>query len=114
RARESPLPANGTQEIMLVRPLLEIPKARLVATLARAKIAFAEDASNRDPRFTRARLRQVMPALAREGLDARRLARLAGRLRRAGGGVETGGGGAGGGRAPGRRVQRGGSCFAVR
>jgi len=88
-ARESPLPANGTQEIMLVRPLLEIPKARLVATLARAKIAFAEDASNRDPRFTRARLRQVMPALAREGLDARRLARLAGRLRRAEAAIET-------------------------
>src|SRR5262245_19409198 len=83
-ARESPLPANGTQEIMLVRPLLEIPKARLVATLARAKIEFADDASNRDPRFTRARLRQVMPALAREGLDASRLARLAGRLRRGG------------------------------
>src|SRR5262249_42932480 len=74
-ARSSPLPANGTREITLVRPLLEIPKARLVATLARAKIAFADDASNRDPRFTRARLREVMPALAREGLDARRLAR---------------------------------------
>jgi tRNA(Ile)-lysidine synthase len=68
---------------MLVRPLLEIPKARLVATLARAKIEFADDASNRDPRFTRARLRELMPALAREGLDARRLSRLAGRLRRA-------------------------------
>ncbi len=87
-ARESPLPANGTQEIILVRPLLEIPKARLVATLARAKIAFADDASNRDPRFTRARLREVMPALAREGLDARRLARLAGRLRRAEAAIE--------------------------
>ena len=87
-ARSSPLPANGTQEIMLVRPLLEIPKARLVATLARAEIAFADDASNRDPRFTRPRLREVMPALAREGLDARRLARLAGRLRRAEAAIE--------------------------
>jgi tRNA(Ile)-lysidine synthase len=87
-ARSSPLPANGTQEIMLVRPLLEIPKARLVATLARAKIEFADDASNRDPRFTRARLRELMPALAREGLDARRLSRLAGRLRRAEAAIE--------------------------
>ena len=87
-ARESPLPANGTREIMLVRPLLEIPKARLVATLVRAKIAFADDASNRDPRFTRARLRELMPALAREGLDARRLSRLAGRLRRAEAAIE--------------------------
>src|SRR5262249_11464746 len=90
-AGASPLPANGTQEIMLVRPLLELPKARLVATLVRAKIAFADDASNRDPRFTRARLREVMPALAREGLNARRLARLAGRLRRAETAIEMAG-----------------------
>src|SRR5262245_19993354 len=81
-ARESPLPASG-HKIVLVRPLLDIPKARLIATLARAKIEFAQDASNRDPRFTRARLRELMPALAREGLSARILARLAGRLRRA-------------------------------
>jgi tRNA(Ile)-lysidine synthase len=78
----SPLPV-GDGEIMLVRPLLEIPKARLVATLARAKIDFADDASNSDPRFTRVRLRALMPGLAREGLDARRLALLARRLRRA-------------------------------
>jgi tRNA(Ile)-lysidine synthase len=87
-ARSSPLPTNGAQEIMLVRPLLEIPKARLVATLARAKIEFADDASNRDPRFTRARLRELMPALAREGLDARRLSCLAARLRRAEAAIE--------------------------
>src|SRR5262249_41174620 len=111
-ARSSPLPANGAQEIMLVRPLLELPKARLVATLARAKIAFADDASNRDPRFTRARLREVMPALAREGLNARRLARPAGGLRRAGTGVATAGGGAGGGPARGARGARGAVVFA--
>jgi tRNA(Ile)-lysidine synthase len=81
-ARESPLPASG-HKIVLVRPLLDMPKARLIATLARAKIEFAQDALNRDPRFTRARLRELMPALAREGLSARSLARLAGRLRRA-------------------------------
>ena len=71
------------REIFLVRPLLHLPKARLVATLQAARIAYAEDPSNRDPRFTRARLRTLMPALAREGLDARGLARLAARLRRA-------------------------------
>jgi tRNA(Ile)-lysidine synthase len=88
-ARVAPLPAGGPPEIMLVRPLLDVPKARLVATLERAGIAFADDASNRDPRFTRARLRQVMPALAREGLDARRLALLARRLRRAEAAIEA-------------------------
>jgi tRNA(Ile)-lysidine synthase len=82
-APAAPLPLNGVREIFLVRPLLHIPKARLIATLEAARIAYAEDPSNRDPRFTRARLRTLMPALAREGLDARGLARLAARLRRA-------------------------------
>ena len=77
-----------TDEIMLVRPLLDIPKARLIATLDRAKVEFARDPSNRDPRFTRPRLRDLMPALAREGLDARRLAILARRLRRAEAAIE--------------------------
>jgi len=76
-------------EIMLVRPLLDISKARLIATLARAEIDFALDPSNRDPRFTRVRLRDMMPALAREGLDARRFAVLARRVRRADGAIEA-------------------------
>jgi tRNA(Ile)-lysidine synthase len=73
----------------LVRPLLEVSKARLIATLKAAKIPFAEDPSNRDPRFTRARLRQLMPQLAQEGLGAPRLALLARRLRRANAALEA-------------------------
>ena len=73
----------GAPEINLIRPLLDIPKSRLIATLRAATIEFAEDPSNRDPRFTRARLRSLMPRLAEEGLDARRLAGLARRLKRA-------------------------------
>jgi tRNA(Ile)-lysidine synthase len=87
-ARESALPGSGG-EIVLVRPLLQIPKTRLIATLARAKIGFADDASNLDPRFARARLRALMPALAREGLSAPSLARLAIRLRRADAAIEA-------------------------
>ena len=83
------MPARDLHDIVLVRPLLDIPKARLIATLERAKIAFADDPTNRDPRFTRTRLREVMSALSREGLDARRLARLAQRLRRAEAAIET-------------------------
>jgi len=86
-ARESPL--SGYGHITLVRPLLDVAKARLIATLARAKVKFADDASNRDPRFTRARLRALMPALAGEGLGARSLSRLALRLRRADVAIET-------------------------
>ena len=78
-----PLPASGKREIMLVRPLIDVPKARLIATLEAIGIAFADDPSNRDPRFTRARLRGLMPILAGEGLDASRLVLLARRLRRA-------------------------------
>ena len=73
----------------LVRPLLDIPKARLIATLKAAKITYADDPSNRDPRFTRARLRPLMAAFAREGLTARRLAVLAQRLRRADRAIEA-------------------------
>jgi tRNA(Ile)-lysidine synthase len=69
--------------VLLARPFLDVPKARLVATLDDAGIAYDDDASNRDPRFTRSRLREVMPALAREGLDASRIALLARRLARA-------------------------------
>lgn len=69
--------------VTILRPLLDQPKARLIATLRKEGIAFADDPSNRDPRFTRARLRGVMPLLAQEGLSARRLALLAKRLRRA-------------------------------
>jgi tRNA(Ile)-lysidine synthase len=84
-ASSSPLAAGASSgtAVMLVRPLLALPKARLVATLEHAGVGFADDPSNRDPRFTRARLRGVMPVLAREGLDARTLALLARRLRRA-------------------------------
>jgi tRNA(Ile)-lysidine synthase len=83
-ARATPL--DG---VLLLRPLLDLPKARLIATLASVGMSFADDPSNRDPRFTRARLRGLMPMLAAEGLDARRLALLARRLRRAEATIET-------------------------
>ena len=73
----------------LVRPLLDISKAQLIATLNKARIDFADDPTNRDPAFTRPRLRALMPALAEEGGDARNLARLAARLARANAAVEV-------------------------
>ena len=77
----APLPAGG--EATLARPLLGVAKSRLVATLAAARIPFATDPSNQDPRFTRPRLREIMPRLAAEGLTAQRLALLAARVTRA-------------------------------
>jgi tRNA(Ile)-lysidine synthase len=75
--------------IRLVRPLLSIPKSRLIATLNKANIGFADDPTNRDVAFTRPRLRGLLPALAAEGGDARALARLAARLARANAAVEV-------------------------
>lgn len=81
--RVRPLHTDAAANCVLIRPLLSIPKSRLIATLRAENILFAEDPSNRDPRFTRARLRGLMPVLAEEGLDARRLALMAERLARA-------------------------------
>lgn len=67
----------------LVRPFLTVGKSRLIATLQAAKVPYAIDPSNADPRFTRPRLRALMPTLAREGLTAERLAKLARRMERA-------------------------------
>ena len=75
--------------ILLARPLLEVPKARLIATLDKANIVFADDPTNRDTAFTRPRLRALLPLLAAEGGDARGLARLASRLARANVAVEV-------------------------
>jgi tRNA(Ile)-lysidine synthase len=69
--------------------LLDVPKSRLIATLNKAKIAFADDPTNRDTAFTRPRLRALLPLLAAEGGDARGLARLASRLARANEAVEV-------------------------
>ncbi|MDI4656195.1 tRNA lysidine(34) synthetase TilS [Xanthobacter autotrophicus] len=69
--------------LALLRPFLDVPKARLVATLEAAGLAFVRDPSNGDPSFARPRLRAMAQALAGEGLDARRLAVLARRVARA-------------------------------
>ncbi|MDP3692025.1 tRNA lysidine(34) synthetase TilS [Bradyrhizobium sp.] len=74
--------------VWLARPFLEVSKAQLIATLEKAKVGFADDPTNRDPHFTRPRLRALMPALAAEGGDPRNLARLASRLARANAAVE--------------------------
>jgi tRNA(Ile)-lysidine synthase len=66
-----------------VRPFLNVPKNRLVATLEEGGCDWHEDPSNCDVRFARARLRQSRAVLEREGLSAERLAVLARRVARA-------------------------------
>jgi tRNA(Ile)-lysidine synthase len=62
----------------VLRPLLDVPKTRLIATLAAAGQRFVEDPSNRDPVFARARLRAAA-ADADSDVEA-----MAGQLRRLG------------------------------
>ncbi len=66
--------------IALFRPMLGLPKARLIAMAKLEGWAFFNDPSNADPRFARARLRVLMPLLAKEGLTAARFARLSLRM----------------------------------
>lgn len=75
--------------LALLRPFLDIPKARLIAVAEAERVPFARDPSNVDPRFTRPRLRALAPTLAAEGLDARRLALFARRAARADAALEA-------------------------
>lgn len=76
--------------ILLRRPLLEVPKARLIATLERAEQRWVDDPSNRDPRFERVRLRGMEGQLAALGLDDAHLALSARRLAEARAALEAG------------------------
>jgi tRNA(Ile)-lysidine synthase len=58
-------------------------KERLAVTLTEAGLGWAEDPSNRDQRFERARMRAGSEALTKLGLTPEALARSAQRLRRA-------------------------------
>ncbi len=69
--------------LKLARPLLDLPKARLVATLKKLHIPFAVDPTNKDTKYLRARLRKLAPLLAKEGIDAANLALMAKRMARA-------------------------------
>ena len=75
--------------ITLARPLLNVPKSQLIATLRRANVAFADDPTNHDTAFTRPRLRRLLPMLSAEGGNAENLVRLAARLARANAAVEV-------------------------
>ncbi len=74
----------------LLRPLLDVPRARLTATLRAAGQGWIEDPSNLDPAYLRVRLRQAQALLADAGLRSQRLAATAARLGRARAALEAG------------------------
>jgi tRNA(Ile)-lysidine synthase len=63
--------------LRLLRPLLDVSKSALIAWCQDNDLPFFDDPSNADPRFGRARMRRILPTLAREGLTTSRLTRLA-------------------------------------
>ncbi|PPD13937.1 MAG: tRNA lysidine(34) synthetase TilS [Methylobacterium sp.] len=65
-----------------LRPFLEVPKSRVLATCDAHDWHFARDPSNGNDRYKRVRLRALMPILAQEGLTPERLGTLAARARR--------------------------------
>ncbi len=74
---------SGPQGLRLLRPLLDVPKSQLQATLQQMGQGWCEDPSNDSKDYKRVRLRHLAAELAAEGLDVERLIETAGRLRRA-------------------------------
>lgn len=71
-----------TNGIVLHRPLLNVAKSRLIATCKERGWTYVADPSNENPRFTRVRLRRLLPELAKEGLSKERLVTLGRRMGR--------------------------------
>lgn len=69
--------------VTLHRPLLDVPKVRLVASLKAAGLDWCEDPSNGDERYRRVTMRKLQPQLDAAGLDAERLAATARAMGRA-------------------------------
>ena len=76
-------PCSKVGDRLLYRPLLEIPKTRLISTLEAADLPYKTDNSNDDERFERSRFRAQNAVLAELGLTGEQLARSAQRLNRA-------------------------------
>lgn len=75
--------------IRWVRPLLALAREELRDYLVGRGVAWSEDPSNEDPGFDRIRLRQLMPELARIGLDRDRLIQTAAHMARAKSALES-------------------------
>lgn len=74
---------SETSRVRYVRPLLEISRDRLRATLRSRRQPHIDDPSNDNIDFQRVRLRRAQPILEAEGLTARRLAATAASMARA-------------------------------
>ncbi|MDZ4380216.1 MAG: tRNA lysidine(34) synthetase TilS [Parvibaculum sp.] len=74
---------DDDRALRLLRPLLDLPRARLLATVAKSRLTPIQDPSNENERFDRVKARKALSILAPLGLDAARLARTAAQMGRA-------------------------------
>ena len=74
--------------VILCRPFLTVPKARLIATCEERGVPYLNDPSNENDDFARVRLRAAREVLEAEGLTNKRLAVTAKRVARARGALE--------------------------
>jgi tRNA(Ile)-lysidine synthase len=82
-------PVTQLRGIVLLRPLLGVSRARILATLRALGQDWIEDPSNDNARFARVRLRKAQAVLADAGLTPERLAATATRMARARAALET-------------------------
>ncbi|WIY52210.1 tRNA lysidine(34) synthetase TilS [Devosia sp. YIM 151766] len=73
-------PLAHVEGLRIFRPLLDIEPAILAALVDEAGLVAARDPSNDDTSYERVRWRQLLPALAEEGLDSAVLSRFATRM----------------------------------
>ncbi|MEP5638180.1 MAG: tRNA lysidine(34) synthetase TilS [Roseibium sp.] len=73
---------NGPEGLRLMRPLLDVPKARLKDTLKAREQNWCDDPSNEDHKYKRSRLRNIAGLLEDEGLSQDRIATTVRQMRR--------------------------------
>ncbi len=79
----APYPLAGFGELAIARPLLDFGREELRCYLESEGVAWLEDPMNKDPRFSRVRVRALMPALEAAGLSQQRIVDAARHLARA-------------------------------
>lgn len=67
--------------VRLVRPLLAVPKTRLIGTLLERGVLWCDDPTNDDATYERVRVRTTLRMLAERGVGAEALARTARRMK---------------------------------
>jgi len=79
-----PMPEGAIDaQLEVIRPLLDLPKSRLIATLREAGVTWREDPSNERDDFERVRVRKALASLSELGITSEAIARSARRLSRA-------------------------------